>query len=75
MAILILRRPFMTALLARIGVSLLTKLITETFLAKLLIEGLRAWARTTANRYDDKVVEAAAAAFGIEAEALKDLAQ
>lgn len=65
----------MSIILARIAMTLLTKLITETFLAKLLIEGLRAWARQTENHYDDKVVEAAAEAFGIEPEVIKEVSK
>jgi hypothetical protein len=53
--------------LVRIG----TKLITETFLAKLLVHTLRAWARTSETAWDDKVVEAVAEALCVEVETLK----
>lgn len=62
----------MSALIARMAISLLTKLITETFLARLLIECLRAWSKTTTTKLDDKVTEAAAAAFGIPAEVIEE---
>jgi hypothetical protein len=62
---------YMSAILAKIAISLLTKLITETFLARLIIEGLRVWARQTENTFDDKVIEEAARAFGVPVEVLK----
>lgn len=58
--------------LAGIAVSMLAKLVTETFLARLVIEGLRAWAKQTANEFDDRLVEEAAKAFGIPPETLKE---
>lgn len=61
----------MANLLAKIAVGLVTRLITETFLARLLIEGLRAWAKQTVNKFDDRVVEEAARAFGVPAENIK----
>jgi 2-hydroxychromene-2-carboxylate isomerase len=62
----------MSALLAKAAVGIITRLITEAFLAKLTIQMLRAWARGTANIHDDKVVEAMADALGVEPEALKE---
>lgn len=62
----------MTGLIASALVSMLTKLITERFLAKLVIEGLRAWAKTTNTSHDDKVVEAMAEALGVDPIALKE---
>lgn len=63
--------PMIASLVAKIGVSLLTKLITETFLSRLLIEGLRAWARQTKNHMDDRLVEEAAKAFGVPVEKIQ----
>lgn len=61
----------MANLLAKIAISLITKLITERFLARLVIEALRAWAKTTDNDMDDRVVKAMAEALGVEIEVLK----
>jgi hypothetical protein len=61
----------MTSLLAKVAVSLGAKLITETFLSKLLIEGLRAWSAQTENSHDDRVVEAIAQALGVDPIKLK----
>jgi len=63
----------MTEMLAKIAISLLMKLITEKFLAKLVIQGLRAWSGQTANVYDDRVVEAMAQALGVDPDDLKVL--
>lgn len=60
----------MSQMLAKIGISLLCKLITETFLAKITIEVLNSWAKTTENKLDDKVVAAAAEAFDVPIEKL-----
>lgn len=48
--------------------ALLTKIMTETFLAKILIAVLNSWAKTTANKLDDKVVAAMADALGVPVE-------
>lgn len=64
----------MTEIMAKVLIAIITKLITESFLAKLLIEILRSWAKTTANQLDDKVVEAMAAALDVDHESLKDMA-
>lgn len=61
----------MTEIFARIAVSLVMKLITETFLSKLIIQGLRAWSEQTANVYDDRVVDAMAQALGVDPDDLK----
>jgi hypothetical protein len=63
----------MTEMLAKIAISILMKLITEKFLAKLVIQGLRAWSGQTANVYDDRVVEAMAQALSVDPEDLKVL--
>lgn len=56
----------MAQLLAKIAISLITKLITEKFLARLVIEGLTAWSKTTSNDLDDKVVKAMAEALEVD---------
>jgi len=60
----------MSHAIAKVGIALLAKLITESFLSKLLIETLRAWAKTSENSWDDKVVEAMADALGVEKQKL-----
>lgn len=61
----------MTEILAKIAIAIATRLLTEKFLSKLLIQALRAWARQTANSYDDKVVEAMAEALDVPVEVLR----
>lgn len=56
---------------AKLLVALVVKLMTETFLAKVLIACLHAWAKTTDNQLDDRVVAAMAEALGVPVEALK----
>lgn len=60
----------MSQILGKVAISMLLKFATETFLAKLLIESLKAWAKTTDNELDDKVVEAMAEALGVEKQKL-----
>lgn len=60
----------MSQVLAKVGIALLAKLVTESFLSKLLIETLRAWAKTSENAWDDKVVDAMAEALGVEKQKL-----
>jgi hypothetical protein len=60
----------MSQVIAKVGIALLAKLITESFLSKLLIETLRAWAKTSENTYDDKVVDAMAEALGVDKQKL-----
>ena len=61
----------MTELLAKIAMGMVVRLITEKFLSKVMIEGLRAWSKQTVNSYDDKVVAAMAQALGVDQEDLK----
>ncbi len=63
----------MADILAKIGVVLLTKLITETFLARVLVYTLETWAKQTDNKLDDRVVKAMADALGVPAEKLTDV--
>jgi hypothetical protein len=55
----------MTDLIAKLGVAMVTKLITETFLSKILVYTLRAWAKQTVNDWDNKVVDAISEAFNV----------
>lgn len=61
----------LTSLLAKALIGILTQLITQKFLAKVTIEALRAWSKTTSNEMDDRVVESMAEALGIDPVALK----
>lgn len=60
----------MGSLLAKLAISMLVKLITEKFMSRLLVEGMRAWSKQTENPFDDRVTEAVADAFGVEKEVL-----
>lgn len=60
-----------TGIIAKALMGIITRLITERFLAKLVIESLRYWSRQTANDQDDRVVEAMAEALGLDPVALK----
>ena len=55
-------------LVAKIAVLLVTKLLTETFLSRLVIYSLAAWAKNSENKLDDKVVQAMADALGVPIE-------
>lgn len=58
-------------LLAKIGVSMLAKFLTEAFFSKVLIYSLAAWSKKSENDWDDKVVKAMADALGVPLEQLK----
>ena len=58
-------------LLAKLAVALVAKLITETFLSRIIIYSLEAWAKTSENKLDDKVVAAMADALGVPLEQVK----
>jgi hypothetical protein len=60
----------MGSLLAKLAIGMVARLMTEKFLSKLLVEGMRAWSKQTPNPYDDRVTAAVADAFGVEKEAL-----
>ena len=60
----------MGSLLAKLAMGMVARLMTEVFLSKLLIEGMREWSKQTENKFDDHVTEAAAEAFGVPKEAL-----
>lgn len=60
----------MASLLAKLGIGIITKLMTEVFFSKLLVAALRAWAKQTENHYDNQVVEAIAEALGVDKDIL-----
>lgn len=60
----------MQELAAKLLVGLVVKLMSETFLSRVLIHCLKAWADTTDNKLDDKVVLAMAEALGVPVEAM-----
>lgn len=57
----------------KIALGLALKVLNETFISKVAIHALSAWAKTTENALDDKVVIAMAEALGVEADDLKKL--
>jgi preprotein translocase subunit SecF len=59
--------------LAKMAIGLLVKLMSETFLAKVLIYTLSHWAKSSENSLDDKVVIAMADALGVAVDDLKKL--
>lgn len=60
----------MGALGAKLLVSILAKLLTDTFLSRVLVYALYAWAKQTDNKLDDQVVKAIADALGVPVESL-----
>jgi hypothetical protein len=64
----------MTEMLAKVAISLLAKMITEKFFAKVVIASLDTWSKQTANAWDDQVVKAMAEALDVPIEALKPAA-
>lgn len=62
----------MQDLAIKILIGLAVKILNETFIAKLVIASLDAWAKTTGNEWDDKVVAAMAEALGVPVEKLKE---
>lgn len=57
----------------KLALGLALKVLNETFISKVAIHALSAWAKTTDNQLDDKVVLAMAEALGVEADDLKKL--
>ena len=55
----------MTGLIAGIGVAILKRLVTETFLSKVGVEILWTLAQSSKNKLDDKLVAHAAEALDI----------
>lgn len=47
------------------GISLTMKLMTESFLARVVLISLEAWSKTTVNDWDDKITAATAKALDI----------
>lgn len=60
----------MQDLAIKILIGLVVKILNETFIAKLVIASLDAWAKTTDNDWDDKVTKAMAEALGVPVEAM-----
>lgn len=58
----------MTQLIAAIGVSILKRLVTETFLSKIAIEIMWALAKSSKNKLDDKIVKHVGEALDIPVE-------
>lgn len=58
-------------MLLKAALMIVVKLLNETFLSRALIAILNAWAKTTENELDDKVVAAMAEALGVPVEKLK----
>lgn len=62
----------MQELLLKAALMIVVKLLNETFMSRALIAILNAWAKSTANDLDDKVVAAMAEALGVPVEKLKE---
>lgn len=63
----------MPDIILKVVFGLLTKLVTETFIARVAIYSANAWAKTTVNKLDDKVVGAMADAIGVPLDDVKAL--
>ncbi len=55
----------MTDVMIKIGWALLTKVLTEAFVSRVLVHGARAVAKSTINKVDDQLVTDLAAALGV----------
>jgi hypothetical protein len=64
----------MTEMLAKVAISLLAKMITEKFFAKVVIASLDTWSKQTENEWDNQVVKAMAEALDVPIENLKHAA-
>lgn len=62
----------MQGLILKVGVSLLTKLLTERFLAQATCRLLAAWAKSTENTTDDGVINAIAEAWGVPGAVIRE---
>lgn len=58
----------MAAMVAKIGMGILMKLLTESFASKVLVYGLNQIAKSTNNKVDDQMVGAVADALGVKVE-------
>lgn len=65
----------MQIILAKILWGIVEKLLTQTVASHVVIQGLRWWSDSTTNKYDDSVVDAMAAALGVDSKALKDMSK
>lgn len=55
----------MTNIALKILIGLGTKLMTETFLAKVVVHSLKAFVARTDNKFDDKLISDLAEALGV----------
>lgn len=55
----------MTQAMSKLAMSLLMRCLTETFVAKMIVHGLRAMADSTENKIDDKIVDDVKEALGV----------
>lgn len=58
----------MAAMIAKLGMGILMKLITESFASKILVYGLNQIAKSTNNKLDDQMTKAVADALGVAVE-------
>jgi hypothetical protein len=56
----------MTAMLAKIGMGIVMRLVTESFAGKMLVYGLQQISKSTNNQLDDKITSAVAEALGVK---------
>lgn len=56
----------MTQTLSKMAMSLLMKLLTEAFISKMIVHGLRSLAQSTENKVDDQIVSDVASALGVK---------
>jgi hypothetical protein len=58
----------MAAMIAKLGMGILMKLVTEAFASKILVYGLNQIAKSTNNKLDDQMTKAVADALGVAVE-------
>lgn len=56
----------MSVLIASVIMNMLKSVVTQTFFSKMLVIGLKKWADSTDNHYDDEVVKAIADSLGVD---------
>ena len=56
---------------AKLAMNVLMRLLSEAFISKMLVHGLRAVAENTENKIDDRVVKDIADALGVSSEVSK----
>jgi hypothetical protein len=60
----------MPDVIAKMVVGLMSKLLTEQFLSRVIYFLVKTWANQTDNQIDDKIADAIADAFGVEKQVL-----